>query len=126
MTSRESLQKEEKAYVFLYVYGGGENVSDFQEPGNSHFVLRLTGEPGSNLGLTAPLTGMPRGEPPLYQPPGHLGHQGLAGRFFIELPLGRSVAVAGVNRVRGSPDSRGSGGSSQPQGPPAVASSIPL
>lgn len=67
------------------------------------------GSSGSNL--TAPLSGMPRGESPLYQPPGHLGG---------------SVAVAGVNRVRGSPDSRGPGGSSWPLGHLAAAASIPL
>lgn len=62
---------------------------DFQELGDLHFVLHRTGQVGSNLGLTARLSGMPRREPPLYHPPGHLVHQGLAGRFSRQLRSGR-------------------------------------
>lgn len=96
-------------------------MPDVLEPGASQFVLLES--LGSNLGLTAPLYGISRGELPLSQPSGHLGYQDLQGQFSMRLLEGRCNGCFGA---RGSPGSLGRGQSSPPLGLAATtAASMP-
>lgn len=110
------------------VLGKEKTCPTFQSQGTCNLFYTELENSGSNLGLTAPLSGMSRGELPLSQPPGHLGHQGFAGQFPVSR-LGESVhRLPRPERTEfaGSPDFPGPDRSSRTLGPAAGIASIAL